>query len=77
MSLDEIIKIHSEKEAALEKELEAAKKDIAEILFKSGECQYCAHSKEKKLEAITLWMCALDKEQECNPVWRGIKNENH
>ncbi len=52
-------------------EIEAAKRDIAAILWLDGHCDYCAHSQKVSYSGASRWICKLGGATECRPEWRG------
>lgn len=55
----------------LEQTVEAAKSDIAELLWMCGNCGYCAHGEKMEFGNACRWRCSLDGNSDCHPEWRG------
>lgn len=51
--------------------LEAAKADIAALLWLNGNCEYCQHGEEEHFQGASRWRCGLGHDAECAPKWRG------
>lgn len=60
-----------DRNADLTGEIEAAKRDIAAILWLDGHCEYCAHSQKVSYSGASRWICKLGGAAECRPEWRG------
>lgn len=71
MSLDEIIKSLANDKSHLQSELEAAKNDIAALLWLNCNCEYCKFGQEDKYCGASRWTCKLGAVTECRPEWRG------
>ena len=59
----------------LEKELEAAKTDIASLLWLNGNCEYCKHGQIEKYGNAERWKCKLGNGVDCHAQWRGIEED--
>lgn len=59
----------------LEKELRAAKTDIASLLWLNGNCEYCKHGQIEKYGNAERWKCKLGNGVDCHAQWRGIENK--
>ena len=57
--------------ADLAGELEAAKRDIAALLWLEGQCHYCKLAKKVEYSGASRWTCKLGSGAECRPEWRG------
>lgn len=55
----------------MEQELDAAKTDIAALLWLNGDCQYCAHGEKEEFSGANRWHCRLGSGVDCRAVWRG------
>lgn len=51
--------------------LDAAKTDIAALLWLNGNCEYCAHGRKEEFSGANRWYCALGNGVECKAEWRG------
>lgn len=58
-------------EAEVKAELEAAKRDIAALLWLNGNCEYCKHGVKEEYSGANRWSCALGSGVDCRPEWRG------
>lgn len=56
-------------------ELEAAKRDIAALLWLNGECEYCKYGRKEEYSGASRWTCTLGSRENCFPEWRGTKEE--
>lgn len=54
-------------------ELEAAKRDIAAVIWMFGCCEYCGFGKKDEYCGAVRWRCSLEPGAGCKPVWRGIE----
>ena len=61
--------------SGMEQELDAAKTDIAALLWLNGDCQYCAHGEKEEFSGANRWHCRLGSGVDCRAVWRGVKQE--
>lgn len=59
----------------LERELRAAKTDIASLLWLNGNCEYCKHGQIEKYGNAERWKCKLGNGVDCHAQWRGIENK--
>ncbi len=59
----------------MEQELDAAKTDIAALLWLNGDCQYCAHGEKEEFSGANRWHCRLGSGVDCRAVWRGVEQE--
>lgn len=57
--------------AKLEAELSIAKRDIAAIIWLTGECKYCKHAKKISYSGAEQFQCALGSNADCRPEWNG------
>lgn len=71
------VELHEESTALKEKntdltgEVEAAKFDIAALLWLDGRCEYCAHGQKVSYSGASRWTCKLGGVLNCRPEWRG------
>ena len=56
-------------------ELESAKRDIAALLWLTGECKFCRYGKKEEYSGASRWKCTLGSGTDCFPEWRGDKEE--
>lgn len=54
-------------EAVAVADLEAAKRDIAAILWLNGNCDYCAYGRKDEYCGASRWSCALGRTVDCEP----------
>lgn len=59
---------------ALTNERDAAKTDIAALLWLDGQCKYCKFSRKDEYCGASRWRCELGAA--CNPEWRGVIRDN-
>lgn len=52
-------------------ELDAAKADIAALLWLDGRCEYCQFAKKEEYSGAVRWGCKSDNATACQPKWRG------
>lgn len=52
-------------------ELEAAKRDIAALLWLNGNCEYCKYGRKEEYSGASRWTCGLGSGSDCYPEWRG------
>lgn len=71
MTLDNIIKNLVDEKCRLDSELNAAKNDIAALLWLNGNCEYCKFGQEDKYCGASRWTCKLGSTADCRPEWRG------
>lgn len=57
--------------AKLEMELDAAKRDIAAIIWLNGECKYCKHAKKISYSGAEQFQCTLENRSDCCPEWNN------
>lgn len=55
----------------LEEAVDAAKTDIAALLWLNGNCEYCEHGEEESFCGASRWNCRLGNKVDCKPKWRG------
>lgn len=55
--------------------IEAAKADIAALLWLNGNCEYCEHSRKVEYSGAVRYECKLGNGTDCRAQWRGCKNE--
>lgn len=55
----------------LEEAVDAARTDIAALLWLNGNCEYCEHGEEENFCGASRWHCKLDNKFDCKPKWRG------
>lgn len=55
----------------LEEAVDAAKTDIAALLWLNGNCEYCEHGEEENFCGASRWHCKLGSKFDCKPKWRG------
>lgn len=61
----------------LETELSAAKRDIAAIIWLTGECKYCKHAKKITYSGAEQFQCTLGGSSDCRPEWNGETYGNY
>jgi len=54
-------------------ELEAAKRDIAALLWLNGNCEYCAYGQKEEYSGAVHWSCSFEPGEHCTPEWRGAR----
>lgn len=57
----------------LKAELEAAKNDIAALLWLNGGCEYCRFGQKDEYCGASRWTCKLGGAADCRPEWRGAE----
>lgn len=67
----------NQKHSGATEELEAAKRDIAALLWLNGNCEYCKHGRKEEYSGASRWTCALGSGADCYPEWRGKEGEQH
>lgn len=55
----------------IEDALNAARTDIAALLWMNGDCEYCNHGRKEEFSGATRWGCELGYMDACIPEWRG------
>ena len=60
---------------ALQKEILAAKTDIAALIWLDGCCDYCKFGRKLEYSGASQWTCSLGSAAECRPEWRGKEDE--
>lgn len=58
--------------ASQEAAMEAAKADIAALLWLNGNCEYCKHGVKDTYSGASRWRCSLGNGVDCRPEWRGV-----
>ena len=53
-------------------ELDAAKTDIAALLWLNGNCEYCAHGRKEEFSGANRWHCALGNGVDCKAEWLSL-----
>lgn len=56
--------------------LNAAKADIAALLWLNGNCEYCKYGQKLAYSGAERWTCALGTGTDCKPEWRGIEGRD-
>lgn len=52
-------------------ERDAAKTDIAALLWLNGICEYCNFGRQESYSGASRWTCELGPGVDCRPEWRG------
>lgn len=69
MNLDEIIKSLANEKPRLQSEFEAAKNDIAALIWLNGDCRYCRFGQKDEYCGTYRWTCKLGSASDCRPEW--------
>lgn len=68
-----------EKSAELKRitaERDAAKTDIAALLWLNGNCEYCRFGLQETYSGANRWTCKLGLGAECRAEWCGLQKED-
>lgn len=57
----------------VKRERDAAKSNIAALLWLNGNCEFCKYGRKEMYSGASRWVCDLGNGIDCRPEWRGVK----